>query len=175
MEPSCLEDGGYRNEDEGVEMQRNLLWVVLALGSIWIAVAIISLSSPDLVYGADRDTFPLIPAVTWMSGAAASSYVLRALVTRHPSPEDQRHAWVGIALSTTAIWALVTVVTLMLPEFQFNIGDDPIIIPLGHLIAPAAAAVATGIAAQYVPLLTDAAAAERRGEPVDDEYDDEGY
>ena len=83
-------------------MQRNLAWVALALGSIWIAVAIISLSSPDLIYGADRDTFPLISAVTWMSGAAASSYVLRALVTRHPTPEDQRHAWVGIALSTTA-------------------------------------------------------------------------
>jgi uncharacterized membrane-anchored protein len=154
-------------------MQRNLAWVALALGSIWIAVAVISLSSPDLIYGADRDTFPLIPAVTWMSGAAASSYVLRALVTRHPTPEDQRNAWTGIALSATAIWALVTVVTLLLPEFQFNIGDDPIIIPLGQLVAPAAAAVATGIAAQYVPLLTDAAAAERRGDEADGEYEDE--
>jgi len=152
-------------------MQRNLAWVALALGSIWIAVAVISLGSPDLVYGADRNTFPLIPAVTWMSGAAASSYVLRALVTRHPTPEDQRHAWVGVALSTTAIWALVTVVTLLLPEFAFNIGDDPIIIPLGHLVAPAAAAVATGIAAQYVPLLTDAAAAEKRpGDEEGEEY-----
>jgi uncharacterized membrane-anchored protein len=154
-------------------MQRNLAWVALALGSIWIAVAIISLSSPDLVYGADRDTFPLIPAVTWISGAAASSYVLRALVTRHPTPEDQRNAWIGIALSVTAIWALVTVVTLLLPEFQFNIGDDPIITPLGHLVAPAAAAVATGIAAQYVPLLTDAAASEKRGEERDGRYEDQ--
>jgi uncharacterized membrane-anchored protein len=159
-------------EDEGVNMQRNLAWVALALGSIWLAVAIISFSSPDLVYGADRDTFPLIPAVTWMSGAAASSYVLRALVTRHPTPEDQRNAWVGIALSTTAIWALVTLVTLFLPEFSLNIGDEPIIIPLGQLVAPAAAAVATGIAAQYVPLLTDAAASERRGDPL---YEDEEY
>jgi len=154
-------------------MQRNLAWVALALGSIWIAVAVISLSSPDLVYGADRDTFPLIPSVTWMSGAAASSYVLRALVARHPTPEDQRHAWVGIALSTTAIWALVTVVTLLLPSFEFNITDEPIIVPLGQLVAPAAAAVASGIAAQYVPLLTDAAAAERRGD-AGEEYD-EGY
>ncbi len=149
-------------------MQRNLAWVVLALGSIWVGVAIISLGSPDLVYGADRDTFPLIPAVTWMSGAAASSYVLRALVIRHPTPDDQRNAWVGIALSTAGIWLLVTVVTLLLPEFEFNIGDDPIIIPLGHLVAPAAAAVATGIAAQYVPLLTDAAA--ERGGEEDGEY-----
>ncbi len=153
-------------------MQRNLAWVALALGSIWLAVAIISLASPDLVYGADRDTFPLIPAVTWMSGAAASSYVLRALVTRHPTPGDQRNAWIGIAMSTTAIWALVTLVTLLLPEFSFNIGDDPIIIPLGHLMAPAAAAVATGIAAQYVPLLTDAAADERRAEDRTGEYAD---
>lgn len=155
-------------------MQRNLAWVAIALASIWISVAVISLSSPDLVYGADRDTFPLIPAVTWMSGAAATSYVLRALVIRHPSAEDQRNAWIGIALSATAIWALVTVVTLLLPTFDFNVTDDPIIIPLGHLVAPAAAAVATGIAAQYVPLLTDAAAAERRGDAPGD-YEDEGY
>ncbi len=156
-------------------MQRNLAWVALALGTIWIAVAIISLSSPDLVYGADRDTFPLIPAVTWMSGAAASSYVLRALVVRHPSAEDQRNAWVGIALSTVAIWALVTIVTLLLPTFDFNVTDEPILVPLGQLVAPAAAAVATGIAAQYVPLLTDAAAAERRGETAEDEYGEEPY
>lgn len=147
-------------------MQRNLAWVAIALGSIWVAVAIISLTSPDLEYGADRDTFPLIPAVTWMSGAAASSYVLRALVTRHPTAEDQRNAWVGIALSAAAIWALVTVVVLLLPTFQFNVTDDPIVVPLGHLVAPAAAAVATGIAAQYVPLLTDAA-----GGNGEDEFD----
>lgn len=154
-------------------MRKNLAWVALALGSIWIAVAIISLSGPDLVYGSERDTFPLIPAVTWMSGAAASSYVLRALVTRHPTPDDQRHAWVGIALSTTAIWALVTVVTLLLPTFDFAVTNDPIVVPLGQLIAPAAAAVATGIAAQYVPLLTDAAGADGRN-GHDDDYED-GY
>ena len=138
-------------------MQRNLAWVALALGGIWISVAIISLTSPDLVYGADRDTFPLIPAVTWMSGAAATNYVLRALVIRRISPEDQKNAWIGIGLSTTAIWALVTVVILFLPTFDFNVTDETVVIPLGHLVAPAAAAVATGIAAQYVPLLTDAA------------------
>ena len=104
-------------------MRKNLAWVALALGSIWIAVTVISLTSPDLVYGADRNTFPLIPAVTWMSGAAASSYVLRALVTRHPTPDDQRHAWVGIALSALAIWALVTFVILLLPTFDFEIID----------------------------------------------------
>jgi hypothetical protein len=157
-------------------MRKNLAWVAVALGSIWVAIAVISLASPDLVYGADRETFPLIPAVTWMSGAAASSYVLRALVTRHPTPEDQRHAWVGIALSTLAIWILVTIVILQLPVFDFEVTDDPIEIPLGHLIAPAAAAVATGIAAQYVPLLTDAAAAEGREDVYGngfDEYDEE--
>ena len=153
-------------------MQQNLAWVGLSLGSIWIAVAVISLASPDLVYGVDRDTFPLIPAVTWMSGAAASSYVLRALVTRRHTALVQVHAWTGIAVSTSAIWALVTIVILLLPTFDFNIADDPIIIPLGHLVAPAAAAVATGIAAQYVPLLTDAAAPAQAGDGDEDTYDD---
>ena len=112
-----------------------------------------------------------------MSGAAASSYVLRALVIRHPTADDQRNAWVGIALSTLAIWGLVTFVILQLPTFTLELTDDPIEIPLGHLIAPAAAAVATGIAAQYVPLLTDAAAAERRDEAYGNGYEEyeEGY
>ena len=143
-------------------MRRNLAWVGVALGSIWVAVLIISLTSPELVYGEDRNTFPLIPAVTWLSGATATSYLLRALVTRHPSADDQRRAWIGIALAAVVIWSAVTVVCLILPTFSLELGDDSVLIPLGQLIAPAAGAVGTGIAGEYVPLLSDVAAAASR-------------
>lgn len=154
-------------------MSRNLAWVALALGSIWTAVLIISLTSPDLVYGTDQNTFPLIPAVTWLSGATATSYLLRALVARRPSADDQRRAWIGIAGATVLIWTGVTIVCLILPTFSLELGDDTVLIPLAQLIAPAAGAVGTGIAGEYVPALTDVAAAASRkndGEILPDEY-----
>lgn len=137
---------------------RNLAWVALAIGSIWIAVLIISLFSSELVYGADRDTFPLIPATTWIWGANASTFVLRALAQRHSNPTDQRHAWIGIATAVAAIWALVTIASLVIPEFDLEGGSSTITIPLGAVIAPIAGVVATSIAAEFVPRLTDVAA-----------------
>lgn len=137
---------------------RHLGWAAIAIGSIWAAVLIISLLSEDLVYGADRNTFPLIPAITWIWGANASTFVLRALAQRHPNPSDQRHAWIGIAIAVSAIWLLVTVVSLIIPEFNFEGGSSTITLPLGAVIAPIAGAVATSIAAEFVPRLTDVAA-----------------
>ena len=137
---------------------RNLVWVAVALGSIWMAVLIISFASPDLVYGVDQNTFPLIPSVTWISGAVASAYALKALVEPHESAEDQRNAWIGIATSTAIIWAAVTIVCLVMPTYTVEIGDNPIELPLAQLLAPAAGAVGSAIAGQYVPLLTDVAA-----------------
>ena len=69
---------------------RHLGWAAIAVGSIWTAVLIISLFSSDLIYGADRNTFLLIPAITWIWGANASTFVLRALAQPHPSPSDQQ-------------------------------------------------------------------------------------
>lgn len=146
-------------------MTRNLAWVVLALGSIWVSVAIISVTGSDVVFGADRTTFPLVPLVTWIWGAAASGYVLNAFVQRRGTAEEQRNAWIGIAVSTLLIWTVVTLVALILPDFTFNFLDDPIEVPLGSLITPAAGVVATAIACQYIPALTDvaqSATAERR-------------
>lgn len=139
-------------------MQKNLVWVALGLGSIWLAVLIISLFAPELQYGSEREEFPLVAAVTWIWGAAGSSYLLRAFVERHRTAADQRHAWVGLTASTGVIWAVVTIIALVIPRFFFEFGDNVLWVPLGSLVAPAAGAVATSIASRYVPLLTDAAA-----------------
>ena len=137
---------------------RNLGWVAVAIGSIWIAVLVISLFSSELVYGADRDTFPLIAATTWIWGANASTFVLRALAERHSNPSDQRHAWIGIAAAVSAIWLMVTIASLVIPDFDFESGSNMVMIPLGAVIAPIAGAVVTSIAGQFVPRLTDVAA-----------------
>ena len=137
---------------------RNLGWVAVAIGSIWVAVLIISLFSSDLVYGADNDTFPLIAATTWIWGANASTFVLRALAEQHPNPSDQRHAWIGLAIAVSTIWLLVTVASLVIPDFDFDSGSTMVTIPLGAVIAPIAGAVVTSIACQFVPRLTFVAA-----------------
>lgn len=145
-------------------MYRYVGWVALALVAIWIAVAIISMSGSDLVYGADLDTFPLVQATTWIWGAIASAFVLNALVQRHPTGDDQYYAAVGIAIASTIIWVAVTFVSVVVPLFTFNFGDSAVIIPLGEILAPAAGVTATAIAGQYVPALTDAAASVARRE-----------
>jgi hypothetical protein len=139
-------------------------WVALAVGSIWIAVAVISLNAEDLVYGADENTFPLVQGTTWIWGAIASAFVLNALVQRHPTGDDQYYASVGIAVASAVIWFVVTVVALMGPDFTFEFGDSSVFIPLTGILAPAAGVVATAVAGQYVPALTDVAASVSRRE-----------
>ncbi len=134
----------------------------MALGAVWIAVAIVSMSGSDLVYGADRDTFPLVQATTWVWGSIASAFVLNALVQRHPTGDDQYYAAVGIAIASAIIWVTVTFVSVVVPLFTFNFGDSTIVVPLGEVLAPAAGVTATAIAGQYVPALTDAAASVAR-------------
>ncbi len=138
-------------------MQRSLIWAVLALGSVWGAVIIVSMAANDLAFGSEPTTFPIVPIVTWIWGAIASAYVLSSLVQRRPSSDDQRHAWVGIATATFIVWGVVAFLAVVLPDFTLDLLDDPIVIPLGALIAPAAGVVATAIACQYVPSLTDVA------------------
>jgi hypothetical protein len=139
-------------------LAKNLLWVAIGLTAIWLSVLLISLLAPDLEYGTERESFPLVPSITWVWGAAASSFLLRAFVQRRGTPDDQRHAWIGLTASTVLIWAIVTITTLIIPLFFFEFGDNLFWVPLGSLVAPAAGAVATSIVGQYVPLLTDAAA-----------------
>ena len=143
-------------------MYRYMGWVALALGIVRIAVAIISTSGNDLVYGADQDTFPLVQATTWIWGAIASAFILNALVQRHPTGDDQYHASVGIAIASAIIWVAVIFVAAVVPLFTFEFGDSSVIIPLGEVLAPAAGVTATAIAGQYVPALTDAAASVSR-------------
>jgi hypothetical protein len=53
---------------------------------------------------------------------------------------------------------LVTIVSLVIPDFDVSIGSNTVILPLGAVIAPIAGAVATSIAGEFVPRLTDVAA-----------------
>jgi len=129
----------------------------MAVLSIWLAVAIISLNGDDVVYGADRSTFPLVQMVTWIWGAAASGYALAALVQPRTNLESQKRAWIGIAASCAIIWFLITVVALIVPGFTLELLDDPIEIPMGQLLAPIAGVALTAVACQYVPGLVDVA------------------
>ena len=144
-------------------MYRYMGWVALGLGVIWIAVLVISMAdSGDLIYGGDKDRFPLVQATTWIWGAIASAFVLNALVQRHATGDDQYYASVGVAIASGIIWVVVIIVSVVVPLFTVSFGDNALIIPLGKVLAPAAGVTATAIAGQYVPALTDAAASVAR-------------
>lgn len=138
-------------------MQRSLVWALLALAAIWMAVVIVSMTGSDLEFGSEPTTVPIVPLVTWIWGAIASAYVLSSMVQRRRTVDDQRHAWVGLALAMVVVWSIVTMLALILPNYTFELFDDDIVIPLGALVTPAAGVVATAIACQYVPSLTDVA------------------
>lgn len=138
-------------------MQRSFVSAAIALLSIWIAVALVSLNADDVVYGAERNTFPLVQMVTWIWGAAASGYALAALVQPRTDLESQKRAWAGIAVSCAVIWFMVFAVAMIVPGFAIELLDNPIEVPMGQLLAPIAGVALTAVACQYVPGLTDVA------------------
>ncbi len=57
-------------------MKGRILWTTVALASIWIAVAIINIFSPDLVSGSQQEHLPLVAFFAWICGVVATRFVL---------------------------------------------------------------------------------------------------
>ena len=138
-------------------MQRSFVWAAIALLSIWVSVALISLNADDVIYGTERSTFPLVQMITWIWGAAASGYALAALVQPRTDLESQKRAWAGIAVSCAVIWFLTFFFAVTVPGFDIELLSNPIDVPMGQIIAPIAGVALTAVACQYVPGLTDVA------------------
>jgi len=117
---------------------------IAALSTIWIAVALISVFSPDLVSGSEQQHLPVAAIATWLWGTIATiaQVALGAALVRRRRID----AWlVAQPVATVVVWCGAVVVSVFTPPMVT--GTDPTTIPLAAIIAPIAAAAVTVIAA----------------------------
>ena len=133
-------------------MKDKLVWTTVGIGSIWLAVALVSIFAPDMVSGSQQEHIPLAAFLTWISGAVATRAMLNEVVRRRALSTEGEYVWMGIAVSTAVIWVAVTLVSILVP--QVVTGTDPTRIPVATILAPIGGAIATGVASQYVVLLS---------------------
>jgi hypothetical protein len=122
-------------------------WTLAGIAAIWVAVTLISLFAPDMVTGSEQQHLPVGAFGAWFWGLAATGAFfwgmgrLRGNAARQPF-------WIGLAVATTVIWGVATVLSITLPVYVT--GSDPTRLPIGAMVSPVAAALLTtlgGIAA----------------------------
>ena len=132
-----------------------MLWTAIGIGGIWVAVILISLLAPDLVSGSEHEHLKVAAFGTWFWGGVGTLVFLSAM-GRLRGDAMWRPTWIGLTIVTLGIWALATVLAIMLPVVET--GSDPTELPLGAFIAPVAAAMLTAIAGAVTNVF-------RRGHP----------
>ena len=126
-------------------------WTLAAVASIWIAVGVISLFSPDMIHGSEHQRMPVAAFGTWFWGCCASTAAVMAM-TRLRGDVGRRPLWMMLSGATMAIWFAATVVSIYGPT-QVT-GSDPTTIPVAALISPIVAMLATLVAATVVLVAT---------------------
>jgi hypothetical protein len=127
--------------------------VGISIASIWLAVLLASVFSPDMVHGSEQQHLPIAALTDWFWGSVATAFVLISIaIGRVRSFEDKHEAWFLLALTTTAVWVAVTVVSIFAPRLVT--GTDPTKIPLAAMISPVVGTVATGFISGAAALLS---------------------
>lgn len=120
-----------------------MTWTLVGLIAIWVAVAVISLASPDLVSGSEQEHLPLALFLTWIWGLVASIGYLWGM-SKLRGAARRRNLWLGLTVAVIAIWAVATVVSVASPVWET--GTDPTLLPAWAIAAPVAAALVTLLA-----------------------------
>jgi hypothetical protein len=121
----------------------------VAVASIWAAVLLASLFSPDLIYDPEQKHLPIAAITWWFWGLLASAFVVAVFLRRrHDAAPAQDGRWSTLAVATGAIW-LVAVLLSVFTERQIT-GADPTQFPVAAAFAPVAAMLATGFVAGFV-------------------------
>ena len=117
-------------------------WTLAGIAAIWVAVALISVFAPDMVTGSEQQHLPVGAFGAWFWGLAATGAFfwgmgrLRGNTVRQPF-------WIGLAVATTVIWGVATVLSIALPVYVT--GSDPTRLPIGAMVSPVAAALLTAL------------------------------
>jgi hypothetical protein len=116
-----------------------MLPAAVAVGGLWLAMALSSVFAPDLI-SASQDQVPIVALTIWPWGAVATGFVLfgAAFPTR-----DRMARW-GLPVAVLGIWGAVALVSIFAPSIVA--GSDGTIVPVAGLFSPVAGALATGYA-----------------------------
>ena len=124
-----------------------LLPAAVAVGGIWLAMALSSVFAPDLISDA-QDHVPIVAITIWIWGAVATGFVLVGAAF----PARDRLARWGLPVAVLGIWGAVALVSIFAPSIVTGsdetiiAGSGQTIVPVAGLFAPVAGAVATGFA-----------------------------
>ena len=120
------------------ERTGRLLPGAVAVGGLWLAMALSAVFAPDLISDA-QDHVPIVALTIWIWGAVATGFVLfgAAFPTR-----DRMARW-GLPVAVLGIWGAVALVSIFAPTI---VASDGTIVPVAGLFAPGDGAVATGFA-----------------------------
>jgi hypothetical protein len=117
-------------------------WTLATVATIWTAVVLISVFSPDMIHGSEQQRMPVAAFGTWVWGLGASVVVFVALARLRGNP-SHRPLWMALFGTTVVIWSAATLASVFGPTVVT--GSDPTTIPMAALIAPIGALVATVI------------------------------
>jgi hypothetical protein len=122
-------------------------YTAVALVGIWVAVAVASAFSPDLVTGSEHDHLALVAATAWFWGAISSGLVLLASAVGGRTEEGASLTWRIFGIETAAVWVAAAVVGVFGPTLVT--GSDPTTIPVTALTVPTAAMLVTAYLCVY--------------------------
>ena len=121
-------------------------WALATIASIWTAVLVISVLSPDMIHGSAQQRLPVAALGTWLWGGGASIAAFMGMARLRDV--GRRSSWIIVFGATVAIWTAATLISILGPTTVT--GSDPTTIPMAALIAPIVAMVATFVTVTVV-------------------------
>jgi hypothetical protein len=122
------------------------LFAGVGVASIWVAVAIASIWSPDMITGSLHEHLPIAAFTDWLYAAIATGLVLMTFSRR--TPGAGRTLWLGFTVAIGTIWFIVALASIFAPSMVT--GSDPTTIPIAAFASPIAGVVATAFASVFV-------------------------
>ena len=105
-----------------------LLPAAVAVGGLWLAMALSSVFAPDLISDA-QDHVPIVAITIWIWGAVATGFVLFGAVF----PARDRMARWALPVAVLGIWGAVALVSIFAPTI---VASDGTIVPVGWALRP---------------------------------------
>jgi len=121
------------------------LFAGVAVACIWVATAITSIWSPDMITGSQHEHLAIAALSVWFYAALATGMVLMAFGRR--TGGASRSLWLGFTIAVAGIWAAVTLASVWAPTMVT--GTDPTTIPVAVFSAPPAGVIATAFASLF--------------------------